>query len=227
MRVGKSPRSISSARRFSRSLTVAASTDTAADDYARLVLSLRPAAYYRMEPSTDPKDRATLVDSAPGGHHGTLASTHELANPWTPGRYGRSLRLNGLHYAVVRDVPGATTRQLSLSAWIYARFLRDWATIASEHYVDASNPKLWHDSDAWQFHFGMQDVGGDLSVCVNQSNRIGVMVREGSAKPLPTGRWQHVAFVADGSTLRLYRNGTEVASTACNGVCDLSRPSSV
>jgi len=29
-----------------------------------------------------------------------------------------------------------------------------------------------------------------------------------------TGQWQHVAFTADGATLRLYRNGIEVALPA-------------
>jgi hypothetical protein len=209
-----------SERRFVRMLPALEPTGySSADDYGKLVLSLRPVAYYRMEPSTNPKDRTVVVDSASGGHHGTLASTHELADPWTLGRYGRSLRFNGLHYVVVRDVPGATARQLSVSAWVYARFVRDWSTIATEHYVDASNPQLWNESDAWQFNFSIQDVGGDLCVAVNQSNRVGVSLREGAAKPLPTGQWQHVAFVADGSSLRLYRNGIEVASTPCDGVC--------
>ena len=32
------------------------------------------------------------------------------------------------------------------------------------------------------------------------------------------GRWHHVAMVADGAILRLYRNGKEVAATAYNGL---------
>ena len=36
--------------------------------------------------------------------------------------------------------------------------------------------------------------------------------------PLPLGEWQFVAFTLDGSTLRLYRNGHEIASTLCAGL---------
>jgi hypothetical protein len=35
---------------------------------------------------------------------------------------------------------------------------------------------------------------------------------------LTIGRWQHVAFVADGALLRLYRNGIEVGSTPHAGI---------
>ena len=36
--------------------------------------------------------------------------------------------------------------------------------------------------------------------------------------PIPLNRWHHVAMVADGAVLRLYRNGKEVAATAYNGL---------
>jgi hypothetical protein len=32
---------------------------------------------------------------------------------------------------------------------------------------------------------------------------------------LPLKEWQHIVFVADGETLRLFRNGQEVASAEC------------
>ena len=37
-------------------------------------------------------------------------------------------------------------------------------------------------------------------------------------RPFPLYKWQHVALVADGSILRLYRNGIEVGTVNCDGV---------
>ena len=56
---------------------------------------------------------------------------------------------------------------------------------------------------------------------VIQHNGIESRVREGAAKPFPLGQWQHVAFVADGAVMRLYRNGMEVARSPCEGICPL------
>ena len=47
--------------------------------YAELVLSLRPAVYYRMERPDGEKDRYVVLDSAPGGHHGELRLGNETA----------------------------------------------------------------------------------------------------------------------------------------------------
>ena len=38
-----------------------------------------------------------------------------------------------------------------------------------------------------------------------------------AASPLPAGTWSHLATTYDGSQLRLYVNGTQVAQTAASG----------
>ena len=43
-------------------------------------------------------------------------------------------------------------------------------------------------------------------------------MREGHGHLFPVNQWQHVAFVADGSMLRVYRQGREVGSAKCEGV---------
>ena len=53
---------------------------------------------------------------------------------------------------------------------------------------------------------------------VTQRDGKWVEVREGAAHPFPMFVWQHVALVADGTTLHLYRNGKQVASGPCCGV---------
>ena len=49
-----------------------------------------------------------------------------------------------------------------------------------------------------------------------------MLVREPAASPLPVNQWVHVALVADGVTLRLYRDGREVAAAPCTG--PIARP---
>jgi hypothetical protein len=38
------------------------------------------------------------------------------------------------------------------------------------------------------------------------------LAREGENRPFPLNEWQHVAFTTDGKTLRVYRDGREVAA---------------
>ena len=113
----------------------------------------------------------------------------------------------------MRDLPGTDIHQLSVSAWVYAWHKGTWATIASEHDVDTGSGRVkqWNEGKTWQFHFGLEAPEGDLGVAVNQRNHHKIGVREGEGRPLPLGRWQHVAFVADGSVLRLYRGGWKSA----------------
>ncbi len=51
-----------------------------------------------------------------------------------------------------------------------------------------------------------------------QANGEEVILAEGTEHPLPLYQWQHVAFTTDGSTLRLYREGRQVASCSHKGL---------
>ena len=53
----------------------------------------------------------------------------------------------------------------------------------------------------------------------------GQVVRLNDPSPLPLGTWHHVAVVADGDFLALYRGGERVARTACTGVMPLTTQS--
>ena len=99
--------------------------------YANLVLSLKPAVYYRMEewPKDEKNGCYVLVDSAPGGHHGRL---------YTFGDRGFQSRCRGKlgkgppylrgpmvgDYAVVPEYPKADNGQLSVSVWVWVDVFR-------------------------------------------------------------------------------------------------------
>jgi hypothetical protein len=191
-------------------------SDTKPDAYAELVLSMQPFAYYRMEPPKDRKDRFVVLDSAPGGHHGTLHFSDQWSGePWEAGRFGSSLLLRGPmmgDYVDVPEFPNADGNQISFSAWIYSWGIEGDRMIAGE-----AVPFPLRKSDTWQFAVELHPVH-NLIVHVNPHNSDYALAMEGNTKPFPRAQWQHVAFVADGAMLHVYHNGVETASAPCDGV---------
>ncbi len=181
-----------------------------AEAYAGLVLSLNPAAYYRMERPGAERRRQVVFDSAPGGHHGELRLGDEPGPAYVPGRFGEGLWLRGpgvRDRVFVHDYPKTANGRLTVAAWVMAASRPEWAMIASNWGI----PDQQHENTG-QFQLCLYRDDGDLCVCVTQRDGQRVEVREGRDSPFPLRLWQHVALVADGATLHLYRNGKEVAS---------------
>ncbi len=187
-----------------------------ADAYADLVLSLGPVAYYRMERPDDEKELLTVLDSAPGGRHGKLSGVGRaggLERLWCAGRFGGGLELRGEFfgdYVIAPRTPDSDSNQYSFSAWILADGKISGASIAREGGGYRNRFRL---------HFNLID--GCLRARVAPHNRkdgVYTSATEGESNPFSTGQWQHVAVVADGSVLHLYRNGVEVHSAPCEGV---------
>lgn len=178
--------------RFPRSL------DEPAAAYAERVLQLRPVFYYRMAPSSDGR---TLTDHSGNGLHARIYTTRSDRPVFGRGRLGSAFKTQGYRtraHAVLPDYPKTTNSQLAVVAWVRAESRPRWASIA----------KNWGEGELGQFHFGLLDHSGELEIRIRGPRRGGTQVRD--SRPLPIGVWQHVAFVADGATLRLYRNGREV-----------------
>ena len=65
------------------------------------------------------------------------------------------------------------------------------------------------------------DYSPSTAICGRASTAAtapGITSAQGACRPLRFGYSNHVAFVADGKVLRLYRGGVQVASTPCDGV---------
>lgn len=168
-------------------------------EYSRLVAAMNPRIYLDMEPTSDGHSLFEVGSSraigrvAPGPGHGTS---------WYPGRFGSSLRLRGpghSDYALIPFRPELVGETMSVVAWVLAESRPRWASIL----------KRWGRSEDNSFHFGLYLDDGDLEIHTSQADGREFIAREG--RPLPTGRWQHVAFVVDRKVLHLYRNGQEVA----------------
>jgi hypothetical protein len=170
--------------------------------YAEAVMALDPVVYYRMEPTGD---GTRLVDASPSGADAMIHFGRATAPVWTSGRVGAALALGGPAqetYAAASEYPQAEGDELSVAAWVYARARPRWASIA-KNWAGGSR-------DRGQFHFGLYDDVGELEAHMVNDHGNEVVVRD--SVPLPLNTWHHVAFVADGKELRLYRNGREVGS---------------
>ncbi len=192
--------------------------------YADFVLSLKPAVYYRMERPEQGENTMQVVDSAPGGHHGKAYSNSAAwidkdtpTQIYKPGRFGEAMLFRGewgQEHVIVPDYPKAENDQLTVSVWVLtaSRQTYDYAVIAAN----------WGDSVekivAGQFFISLARPDGGLRVVVRQHDGELVEVHEPVPEGFPTHHWQHVALVADGVMLRLYRNGKEVGASPCQGV---------
>lgn len=149
----------------------------------------------------------TANDASSFNNDGVLGNYPGDNSQWGPGQVGGALTLGGVdlqQYVSIPDYPKPQST-LTVSAWVWAESLGSWSSFV----------KNWGSTDAGQFHFGIFSDGVHENIFIKQAD--GKTPNVSDPAPFPTGAWQQVAFVCDGSRVRLYRNGVEVASTAYNG----------
>ena len=120
------------------------------------------------------------------------------------GKINGAIELKGSDYALATDFP-VPSSTVTVTAWVYAYSKPGWGSMV----------KNWGSSETGQFHLGLDAGAANLDVHITQSGGGTVNVNEGVAFPID--EWQHVAFVADGTMVRLYRNGAEVGSAGYDG----------
>ena len=146
----------------------------------------------------------TTVDSI-NGYDGTFVGDPNSSATWVEGIVGTDSIIleEGEGVAVILDenypVLGS---QLTVSVWVWADTRPSWASVI----------KNWSDSLGGMIHLGLNGSGNNLNVQITQSDGNEVSLDE--IELFPIGKWQHIAATADGSKLRLYRNGMEVGTAA-------------
>ena len=142
----------------------------------------------------------TVADASGNGHPGTIANTTWAAS----GKYGKALQFNGSNALVT--VPDAASLHLSsgmtLEAWVNPSTVdSSWRDVIykgnDNYYLEATSSSAGH-PDAGMI------AGGSYAEAYGTD-------------PLPANSWSYLAETYDGSTLRLYVNGSQVASTAHTG----------
>ena len=138
---------------------------------------------------------ATAADASGIGNNGTLLN----ANWVSTGRFGKGLMFDGTARVTVNDAPSLDlTTAMTLEAWVSPTIAEDrWRDVIykgdDNYYLMGSTPG------------GPPATGGTFtSPLIAQS-------------ALPPNVWSHLAATYDGTTLRLYVNGVQVASRAQTG----------
>jgi hypothetical protein len=134
----------------------------------------------------------------------TSAQVAAQAPTWTDGRLPGIAALDfnpgQCQRLLLPSYPLTPNGDLSATAWVYARSLPSWGSIA----------KSWGNTRSGAFHFGLLADTGLLEIELDGTRPGGPRISE--SQRFPVGRWVHVAFTSNGKTLRLYRDGKEVAS---------------
>ncbi|MEU1385856.1 MULTISPECIES: LamG-like jellyroll fold domain-containing protein [unclassified Nonomuraea] len=139
-----------------------------------------------------------VADASGNGNNGTLT-----AATWTAGRYGQALSFDGTSsWVTVADSSSLRlTNGMTLEAWVRPSSVTGWRTVL------------------------MKEFGADLAYAIMGSGGSGpaafIYTSSGANAPaasnLPLNTWSHVAATYDGSTLRMFVNGTQVATNPTVG----------
>src|SRR5215831_13533456 len=141
-----------------------------------------------------------VTDASGNGHTGTIANATWAA----AGRYGKALSFNGT--SAVVTIPNAAALQLSagmtLEAWVNPSAVSSaWRDVIykgnDNYYLEATSDHASHPDGGLIAGGSYADAFGTAALTANS--------------------WSYLTATYDGATLRLYVNGTQVASTAKTG----------
>lgn len=149
--------------------------------------------------SFDEGTGTTVADSSGNGNHGTVNATS-----WTPGRFGQALAFNGTSsWVTVNDSNSLDlTSGMTLEAWVFPTRFGAWNTVVMKER-----------SGGLAYALGVDGSGlPDAYIWVN--NQFNSVL---GSMPLALNTWAHLAISFDASVLRLYVNGSQVASRNVSG----------
>jgi hypothetical protein len=148
----------------------------------------------------------------------TRTATLENGVTWTTGRSGAAVNMDGANDYIALPQLVVTGSSMTLAAWVKNS---SFPSGVNQRFISKANGAT-EDSTYWM-----------LGQTNNGQNRLRFRLRAGgetttliaTTGTLPLNAWYHAAATYDGTTMRLYLNGTEVGSVAKSG--NLSRGSNV
>jgi hypothetical protein len=146
---------------------------------------------------------ATAADTSEKQNTGTISGAQWVAE----GRYGAALRFDGVD-DIVRVTDAASldlTSGMTLEAWVRPTALSGWRTVIMKEVGGGLAYTLYAHDDAPKPAAYVRIAGKSASDAAS-----------GTAG-LPLNTWSHLAATYDGTTLRLFVNGAQVASRPVTG----------
>ena len=143
----------------------------------------------------------TATDASGNGNTGTVAGATRTAS----GRYGSALSFDGANdWVTVADAASlALSAAMTLEAWVRPATLGSWRTVILKEQPGFYTYALYADTGTGA-PSGNAVVGGE-----------DIDVR--ATAPPPLDAWTHLATTYDGTMVRLFVNGTQVAQQAAAG----------
>jgi hypothetical protein len=152
----------------------------------------------------------TLSDVSGNGNNGTISDA-----VWTKlGKYGGALQFNGASdsFVSIPDVAALhLAKGMTLEAWVDPSSLSNsggnWCAVVSKEHVNSSN-------DISYALYAAQGTGkGPASHILINSTDVGAS----TSTKLALNTWTFLSSTYDGTTLRMYVNGTQVGTKAISG----------